>query len=159
MARTTTNDQLLLNDGRGRLSPIATGVFQTKAIDMSERSRLSISGTFAGGFTGFLRVEGTDETGTCAIDGNAILLPTGASIAWAGAGSQPGTNGMSGAKYWSTIPSGVIAVNNTTNKFIVQFNDINSRWIRLNFNSGIANAIGSAVGTGAIELFITAKNT
>lgn len=155
MARTTTNDKLLLNDGRGNLSEIGTGIFQTKAIDMSERRRLSITAGFGGGFTGTLLVEGTDELGNCSIAGGGILAATGASIAMAGAGAQPGVNGMSGAKYWSTIPSGTIAVTNSTQGFIVQFNDVNCRWLRLNFNKNVVTAIGS----GTIELFVTAKNT
>lgn len=159
MAKTTTNDQLFINDGRGVALPIATGVFQTKAIDMSERRRLSVTADFTGGFTGTLVVEGTDEIGNCSISGDSILRPTGASIAWAGAGSQPGSNGMSGAKYWTPVPSGTVGITNSTTFIQFQMNEVNTRWIRLNFNKGITSAIGSAVGTGAIALFITAKST
>lgn len=156
MARTTTNDQLFLNDGTGKLSPIATGIYQSKAIDMSERRRLSITAGFNGGFTGTLLVEGTDELGNCAMGGaESILRATGASIAWAGAGAQPGQNGMSGAKYWNALPSGTVNITNATNSVLVTLNDVNCRWIRVNFNKGVTVAIGS----GTIELFVTAKNT
>lgn len=156
MARATTNDQLFINDGLGQLLPIATGIFQTKAVDMSERRRLSLTANFSSGYTGTLLIEGTDEIGNCEMGGKGgIVLATGASIAWAGAGPQPGNNGMSGAKYWLPIPSGTVAITNTTGVIQVMVNDVNCRWIRLNFNKGVVAAIGS----GPIELFITAKNT
>jgi hypothetical protein len=149
MARTTTNDKLLLNDGRGNLSDIATGIFQTKAIDMSERRRLSLTASFGGGFTGTLLIEGTDELGNC-----SVAVGTGAGVAMAGAGAQPGINGVSGAKYWTALPSGTVLVTNSTTSLQTQLNDVNCRWIRVSFNKGVTTAIGS----GTIELFITAKN-
>lgn len=158
MARSTINDQLFLNDGRGRAVAIATGTFHTKAIDMSERRRLSVTANFAGGFTGIFLVQGTDEVGNCSL-GADVLAATGACVAWVGAGQQPGQNGYSGAKYWNTIPSGALAITNATNSVLLSFTEVSSRWIRLVFNDGITTAIGSAVGSGSIELFITAKNT
>ena len=148
MARTTTNDKLLLNDGRGNLSDIATGIFATKAVDMSERRRLSLTAGFGGGYTGTLLIEGTDELGSC-----SVAQGTGAGVPMAGAGSQPGTNGVTGAKYWTALPSGTINITNSTTNLQVQLNDLNCRWVRISFNKNVAAGIGS----GVIELFITAK--
>lgn len=154
MARSTTNDQLFLNDGTGQALPIATGVWQTKAIDMQERRRLSVTANFLGGFTGIFAVQGTDELNNC-----AIQYGTGPSVAWAGAGTQPGQNGFTGALCWSNLLPGVVSVTNSTTIVRIDLSEVNTRWIRFVFNPGITTAIGSAVGTGAVQLFFTAKNT
>lgn len=150
MAKTTTTDSILLNDGFGNLYPIATGTFASKAIDMSERRRISLTGSFAGGYTGILSVQGTDEVPNC-----IIVQGTGPSVAWAGAGAQPGQNGYTGALYWQNLPSGSVNVTNSTSAFQLQLTDVGVRFVRLVFNQGVVAPIGS----GTIQIFLTAKHT
>lgn len=160
MARATTNSQLFLNDGTGKHIAVATSTWKTKAIDMSETRRLSVTAAFQGGFTGTLVVEGTDEPGECSVGGvGNVSIPTGNAVDIAGAGVQPGKNGVSGALYWTPVQSGTVSVTNSTQLVQIGMNDVNHRWIRITFNKGLGlAAVGSAVGSG-VQLFITCKNT
>lgn len=168
MAKTSANNQLSLNDGAGGQLPIQTGTWVTKAIDMMEQRRLSItlgvqgstaSGTVvpgSGGFTGILSVQGTDEIANC-------MGSTGTQQA--GAGAQPGQNGFTGALYWNNIQSGTIGITPSTTSIQLIFNDFGPRWVRVVFNSTTAgvysasNVPSGAGGTGTMQLFYTSKST
>lgn len=160
MSRSTIHNELFLNDGTGIHLPIATGTFITRAINVDEHRRLSLtigmlsSATGAdlmGGFTGTLLIQGTDEIGRC----NGV---TG--TPQAGAGSQPGQNGFTGALFWQTIPSGSIAINNATNKLLLSFTDVGVAYVRVALNiSASGTALPNSAASGAMKLFLTAKNT
>jgi len=163
MSKSTIRNQLFLNDGAGNPLPIATGTFVTKAINIDEHRRLSLTigvhgptGPLGGGFTGLMLVQGTNELAKC-------FGSTG--TPQAGAGSQPGDNGYTGARYWNTIPSGAIAIGPTLsngNSMQVDFTDVGCAFVRVVFNytaSGPIIGVPGSGGSGIMDLFLTAKNT
>ena len=161
MSQSPLFGQVFLNDGKGNSVQIQTGTWVSKAYDMSEKRRFSVTigitgatGTtangvgvaFTGGFTGTLYIQGTDEIQEC----------TGyTGTPQAGAGPQPGKNGVTGALFWTTVPSGAIAITNSTTAQIVSLTDVGPHFLRLAFNPGVATAIGS----GTMNIFVTGKNT
>lgn len=161
MSRSPIRQELKLNDGLGNKLPIQTGTFATKAINVDEHRRLSLTigvssatgviGAGGGGFTGILEVQGTDELAQCA-------GATGTQEA--GDSSRPGVNGFTGAVFWQTIPSGTVAVTNATNKMLLQFNEVNCAFVRVVFNRSATGptVTGTLGGSGTMSIFLTAKN-
>ena len=152
MSSSTINTQLQLNDGLGNQVPISTGTWVTKAVNIEEQNLLSVTvgirgptGTYStatGGFTGTVYIQTTNELNYC-------CGATGTQQA--GAGSQPGLNGYSGAQYWTTIPN-TGALNITQNTTVLQqdYYNVGARYVR-------AMATGLQ-GSGTIDLYLTAKN-
>lgn len=165
MSRMTVQNQLLLNDGLGNKLPIQTGTWVSGAINIEEQRRLSITigvqsatgaAGDAGGFTGTLLVQGTDELANC---GGATGTPE------AGNNRRPGSNSQTGALFWQTIPSGTAAITSATSKLLLSFTDVGVNFVRVCFNAtGWAAANGSTTtgclgGSGTMQVFLTAKNT
>lgn len=173
MSRSTLHDQVFLNDGSGSPLPIQTGTWVSKAFNIEEKRRLSVTlgirgqsgitqglsgfaatGSFGapGGFTGQMLVQGTNEISKCyGVPGTP----------WAGNLPQPGENGYTGARYWNTLASGTINIDNTVSSLLVDFTDVGVSYIRLVFNqSGTgATATGTLGGSGTMDVYLTAKNT
>lgn len=127
--------------------PIATGSWTTKALDIEERRRVNFTINFGGGHTGTLLIQGTDEISQCnGCPGNP------------GAGSQPGTNGLTGALYWNTVPSGTVLITNSTQSIMISLVDVGPAFIRLAYNAQSVAVPSLAVGSGVISAFYTAKN-
>ena len=155
MSRSTIRNQLFLNDGFGHKLPISTGTWVTPAVNIDEHRRISVTlgigsatgavGDF-GGFTGVLSVQGTNELAQC----NGM---TGTPEA--GNTSRPGLNGFTGALYWVDLPGGQYNVDNTTKAVLLDVNELGVAFVRVVFNPGIPVAIGS----GTMNVFLTAKNT
>jgi hypothetical protein len=165
MSRSTINQQLHINDGGGLHIPIATGNFVTSAVNIEEHRRLSFTigiqtsptGSFGpgatqtGGFTGILLVQTTNEIPKC--NGS-----TGTQQA--GAGRQPGTNGYTGALYWTTVATA--GINNNVTIAQIDITDVGASWVRVAFNQTTASGVtatGTLGGTGSMHVFLTAKNT
>lgn len=161
------NIQVLLNDGNGNRLPIQTGTWISPAYDILEARRLSLTiavngstGVPGGGFSGALLVQGTNELPQMSID----KVGSGAGVAWAAAGPQPGANAYTGALYWNTIPSGTIAIGpilNSGNSMEVDFTDVCPRFIRLAFNQSATGSIpvAGAGGSGTMYVTLTTKST
>ena len=149
------SEKLFINDGFGNPQAIATGIWQTKGFELKENTLVSATINFNTGWTGILLVEGTNEPGLC-----ICRLGTGPSVAWAGAAPQPGdlNSSYTGAQFWTTVQGGSFNVTNNTNTLLINLPDVGCRWIRFNFNKGVAAAIGSAVSTGSVSLYLTAKS-
>ena len=161
MSRSTVRNQILLNDGLGNGLPIQTGTWISRAINIDEHRRLSItlgigSATGAagdlGGFTGQLFVQGTDELAQC---NGATGTPE------AGGTSRPGINSATGGRYWNTLASGIFNINNTTSSIQIQFTDGGVAFVRLAFNATGWYQAGPAVswGSGTMNVYVTAKNS
>ena len=177
MSQTTKNIQLLLNDGNGNFSPIGTGAFSTAAVNIQDQRRLSLTigmggsvptnstvpgplgytgsnptGTLAGGFTGVLLIQTTNELGQ-----SAGWTGTAA----AGSPQQPGVNGWTGARFWNTIsPSGTVNITNATTQLQIDFTDIGAAWLRVVFNQpNPVNIQTGAGGSGTMQLYMNAKAT
>jgi hypothetical protein len=161
MSRSSIRNQLFINDGLGNKLPIQTGTWVSSAINIDEHRRLSFtigigSATGAvgdaGGFTGILQVQGTDEI---AQSNGCTGTPE------AGNTSRPGTNGFTGALYWQPIQSGTVAINNTMNRLQLSFSDVGVGFVRLAFNTTATGILGAAAagGSGTWNVFMTAKNT
>ncbi len=164
MSKSTIRNQLQLNDGLGNKLPIQTGTWVSSAINIDEHRRVSItlgigSATGAagdtGGFTGTLTVQGTDELAQC----NGA---TGTQEA--GNTNRPGTNGFTGARFWTVLASGTFNVTAATASLLLQFTDVGVAFIRLAFNASTAGtpntgATGSLGGSGTMYAYLTAKNT
>ena len=158
--RTFVRNQLLLNDGSGNRLPIQTGTFVTSAVNIIEQRRVSITVGLgsstgavgdAGGFTGVLLVQGTNE-----------LAQTngGTGTQEAGQTNRPGTNGYTGAVYWQTIVSGTINITNATNALLLDYTDVGPAFIRVAFNVSAtgSTATGTLGGSGTMKVFLTAKS-
>jgi len=161
MSRSTVRNQLFLNDGTGVKLPVSTGTFVTSAVNVDEHRRLSltigITGSTgpsdSGGFTGTLVVQGTNELGQC----NGA---TGTQEA--GNTNRPGINGFTGARFWSNLASGSFNIDNTTKSLLIQFTDVGAAYVRVGFNvtsNNVPAPVGSAVGSGTMHIYLTAKNT
>lgn len=160
MSRSTVHQQLLLNDGQGRKLPISTGTWVTNSVSVGEQRRLSLtigmgSATGAigdiGGFTGTLVVQGTNE----------LPQMNGATgTQEAGNFARPGINGFTGARFWNTLASGTFNITNATQSLLIQFTDLGPAFIRVGFNLTSNNVPATtAIGSGTMFVFITAKNT
>jgi hypothetical protein len=150
---TTLRSQITLDSPTGASGtsapyPIATATFQSRAILMEDRKRLSVTINFAGGHTGILQVQGTDELGNCNGTANNPNV-----------GMQPGSNTQTGALFWSQIPSGIVNVTNSTQTVLLSLTEVGTAWIRLAYNAATTSIPSLAVGSGTISAFITAKHT
>jgi hypothetical protein len=146
------HDQVLLDVATGASGtqgpyPIATATFQSKAINLEEFRRLSVTVNFGGSHTGIFQVQGTDELGSAYGTPNNM-----------GAGPQPGQNAQTGALYWNVIPSGTALVTNATQSMLLSFTDVGPSWIRFIYNQNTSAVPSAAVGSGTISLFFTGKN-
>lgn len=162
MSRSSIRNQILLNDGLGNKLPIQTGTWVSSAINIDEHRRLSVTlgvqsatgaAGDAGGFTGILLVQGTDELA----QNNGC---TGTQEA--GNTSRPGLNGFTGALWWQTIPSGAVAITNATNRLLLSFTDVGVGFVRLAFNVTATGTLAPGVGqggSGTMQVYVTAKNT
>lgn len=162
MSRSSIRNQILLNDGLGNKLPIQTGTWVSSAINIDEHRRLSVTlgvqsatgaAGDAGGFTGILLVQGTDELA----QNNGC---TGTQEA--GNTSRPGLNGFTGALWWQTIPSGTVAITNATNRLLLSFTDVGVGFVRLAFNVTATGTLAPGVGqggSGTMQVYVTAKNT
>ena len=161
MSRSPIRNQLLINDGLGNKLPISTGTWVTNAVNIDEHRRLSLtigvtSATGAigdiGGWTGTLLVQGTDELG----QNNGA---TGTQEA--GNTNRPGINGFTGARFWNTIPSGSVAINNGTQSILLSFSDVGCAYVRVAFNVSATGPLPNATncGSGTFNVYLTAKNT
>ena len=168
MAKASQKGQIQLNDGLGNPLPIQTGTWVSKAYDMDEQRRLSVtlgvwgstaSGTLTqtgGGFTGLFIVQGTDELGQCmGFTGTPQMA----------AGQQPGQNGSTGALFWQNVQSGTIGITPTTTSLFLQFTDFGFHWCRFVFNANTngtyvaGNSPSGAGGTGTMLVYFTSKST
>jgi hypothetical protein len=155
MSRSTIRNQIYLDSNQ---QPIQTGTWFGPPINIDEHRRVNFTVAIgsttgaandAGGFTGTLVIQGTDELFT--------------------------NNGVSGQPYygmrapsgvgWQTIPSGTFAVTKATQVFSLSFTDVGFSTIRPVFNmtGGVTGAyapIGTgSCGSGTWNMWLTAKNT
>ncbi len=166
MSRSTIRNQIYLDSNQ---QLIQTGTWIGPPINIDEHRRVSLTfgigsstgaptGTAypdAGGFTGTLVIQGTDELA----NGN---FPSGAPYA----GVRTPGNGPSGGQFWQTIPSGTFAVTKATTIFSMSFTDVGFAYIRPVFNAtgGVTgawapSATGCLGGSGTWNVFLTGKNT
>jgi hypothetical protein len=165
MSRSTVRGQILLPDQRNVPQPIATSCWVSRWYQIDEHRRFSLtvgvgSATGAvgdaGGFTGLLVLEGTNEFANAAA---ATGTP------WAGAGSQPGSNGYTGALYYQALPSGTFQISNAISgpsaALLVTLDYLGVAFIRAKFNttaSGTPYPGATACGSGTMQMSFTAKN-
>lgn len=160
MSKSPIHNQILLNDGAGNKLAIQTGTWISPAINIDDHRRLSFtigvgSATGAagdtGGFTGTLQVQGTNELGNAA---GATGSP------WAFAGQQPGVNGSTGGLFWQNLASGTTTLTSSTTAILLSFTDVGPSWVRIGFNlDSNSNRIATAIGSGTMYVWVTAKNT
>jgi hypothetical protein len=187
MSWTVIKNKLGIAVGGGVTSTIATSCFVTSWVNVEEHRRLSF--TFGvgsatgqngiptvpgdvGGFTGWLQIEGTNETPEC-------YGATGGTDP--GMGSRPGRNGYTGARYWAPLNAQSIgfgagasgggatgwAVSNAiggtggANPLLITLDYVGPAYVRAKFNqtaSGAPFANATACGSGTIDLYMTAKH-
>ncbi len=162
MSRSTVRNHLFINDGgnsRDLSRGISTGTFVTQAVNIEEHRRLSLTVGIAGstgpsdtgGFTGILQVQGTNELGQRA--GMTGTVEEGTLY-------KPGINGFTGARYWNTLASGTFNIDNTTQSLLISFTDVGAAYVRVAFNITSANVPATtAIGSGTMNIYLTAKNT
>lgn len=160
MSRSTVRSHLLINDGLGNKLPISTGTFVSQAVSIEEHRRVSFtigieSATGAvgdaGGFTGILVIQGTNELG----QRNGM---TGTQEA--GSLNKPGVNGFTGARYWNNLASGSFNIDSTTRSLLISFTDVGAAYVRVAFNITSNNVpMTTAIGSGTMNIYLTGKNT
>ena len=164
MSRSSIRNQLKLTDGLGNPVNVATTTWVTQWINVDEHRRVSftigIQGSTGatpdyGGYTGTLLVQGTNELG----QNNGA---TGTQEC--GNTNRPGINGFTGARFYATIPSGSIAVNNQFgspgNAVLLTFENVGPSYIRLAFNQSPTGPLTNFAncGSGLWNIYLTAKN-